>query len=240
MRKPVIITASIALTALAIGAVAGSIGANADDGSDGSARANVRSESPIQRSVDPSASPTASSDKSSQKPQEGQQGKKEKKEQFAPPAAGSTLNAVTHPELGPLVVDAQGFTLYRFDEDTAKPSKSNCNGPCAVAWPPAMSPVNWKDVTLSGVPRENVSFVERADGTCQLTIAGWPVYRFAKDTKPGDVNGQGVNGTWFAVRPDGKKAGAETSTDTPSPQPSASASTPPANGSGSSNSGYRY
>ncbi|MFJ5213534.1 hypothetical protein ACIP98_02370 [Streptomyces sp. NPDC088354] len=30
---------------------------------------------------------------------------------------------------------------------------------------------------------------------------------FAGDTEPGDLNGQGVGGTWFAVGPKGEKAG---------------------------------
>jgi predicted lipoprotein with Yx(FWY)xxD motif len=48
--------------------------------------------------------------------------------------------------------------------------------------------------------------VTRSDGTKQLTIGGWPMYRYAKDTKAGDTNGQGVGGTWYASAPDGKKA----------------------------------
>ncbi|MFD0447742.1 hypothetical protein ACFQ10_43930 [Streptomyces indonesiensis] len=47
--------------------------------------------------------------------------------------------------------------------------------------------------------------VTRADGTKQLTLAGWPVYRFAGDNKPGDTKGQGVGGTWNALAPDGKR-----------------------------------
>jgi hypothetical protein len=38
-----------------------------------------------------------------------------------------------------------------------------------------------------------------------VTINGHPVYYFAGDAKPGDIDGQGVNGTWFAVAPDGGK-----------------------------------
>jgi hypothetical protein len=34
------------------------------------------------------------------------------------------------------------------------------------------------------------------------------VYYFAKDGKPGDILGQGVAGTWFAVNPKGGKTGA--------------------------------
>jgi len=31
----------------------------------------------------------------------------------------------------------------------------------------------------------------------------WPLYRFAGDHAPGDVNGQGSGGVWFAMAPDG-------------------------------------
>ncbi|MFJ7156415.1 SCO0930 family lipoprotein [Streptomyces sp. NPDC101118] len=106
-------------------------------------------------------------------------------------------------KLGTLVADSAGFTLYRFDKDTASPSRSNCAGACATAWPPVPA-----GTTLPGaVPKGSVGSVDRADGTKQLTIGGWPVYRYAKDTAPGQTNGQGVGGTWFAVTPEGKKAG---------------------------------
>ena len=40
------------------------------------------------------------------------------------------------------------------------------------------------------------------DGT--MSKAGdWPLYRFAGDQAPGDVNGQGSGGVWFAMAPDG-------------------------------------
>ncbi len=125
------------------------------------------------------------------------------------PAAGATAT-VSGPlairqdtRLGAVVTDAAGFTLYRFDKDTAEPSASNCAGDCAKAWPPVPA----AGTQPGSVEAGRVASVQRADGTRQLTIAGWPVYRFAKDTAPGQTNGQGVGGTWFAVTPDGKKAG---------------------------------
>ncbi|MDN3295863.1 SCO0930 family lipoprotein [Streptomyces ficellus] len=106
-------------------------------------------------------------------------------------------------EFGKVVTDSEGFTLYRFDKDTANPPKSNCEGECATAWPVVTAegakPPAGVDASLMGV-------LTRADGTKQLTIDGWPMYRYAKDTKPGDANGQGVGGTWYAAAPDGKKA----------------------------------
>ncbi|MET9725982.1 SCO0930 family lipoprotein [Streptomyces zaomyceticus] len=108
-------------------------------------------------------------------------------------------------KLGSVVVDAKGFTLYRFDNDTASPSTSACAGDCAKTWPPVPA----GSTEPGGVDASRVGSLKRADGVEQLTIAGWPVYRFAKDTAPGQTNGQGVGGTWFAVTPDGKKAGAQ-------------------------------
>ncbi|MET0134177.1 MAG: hypothetical protein ABW215_11355, partial [Kibdelosporangium sp.] len=109
--------------------------------------------------------------------------------------------------LNPVLVNGAGLTLYRFDKDTAKPSKSTCNGQCAETWPP-VTVVPGGKIFFAGVKKTAIGVVKRDDGTLQVTVEGWPVYRFNKDRKPGDTLGQGVGGTWFGVRPDGKKAGA--------------------------------
>jgi predicted lipoprotein with Yx(FWY)xxD motif len=114
------------------------------------------------------------------------------------------LNATPQAEIGTYVADGAGRTLYRFDKDTAKPSKSNCNGQCAIAWPPLLIHSPGK-IYPKGINPKILGYVERADHTCQVTINGHPVYYFAGDAKPGDIDGQGVNGTWFAVAPDGGK-----------------------------------
>lgn len=104
-------------------------------------------------------------------------------------------------DLGPIVTDAEGFTLYRFDGDTA--GVSTCDGECAAAWPPAVSS---GDVAVDGVARELVGTILRKDGSRQLTIAGLPQYRFAKDGKPGETKGQGLQGKWFATGVGGERA----------------------------------
>ncbi|QSY49249.1 MULTISPECIES: hypothetical protein [Streptomyces] len=116
------------------------------------------------------------------------------------------LSASKAGALNPVVVNGAGFTLYRFDKDTASPSKSTCNGECASTWPPVVVARGGK-IFLDGVDKSKVGTVKRDDGTLQVTVGGWPVYRFSKDTKPGETKGQGVGGTWFGVTPDGKKAG---------------------------------
>lgn len=117
------------------------------------------------------------------------------------------LSASRAGDLNPVVVNGAGFTLYRFDKDTADPSRSNCSGECATTWPPVLVAPGGK-IFVDGVAKSDVGVVKRDDGSLQVTLGGWPVYRFSKDLKPGDTNGQGVGGTWFGVTPDGQKAGA--------------------------------
>ncbi|MFE7773774.1 SCO0930 family lipoprotein [Streptomyces sp. NPDC057445] len=122
----------------------------------------------------------------------------------APKTAGQ-LAVLDSKKLGKVLTDSEGWTLYRFDKDTVSPPKSNCEGDCAKAWPVVAA----GDVTAApGTDASLIGEVTRADGSKQLTIGGWPMYRYAKDTKPGDTKGQGVGGTWFASAPDGKKAAA--------------------------------
>jgi predicted lipoprotein with Yx(FWY)xxD motif len=122
------------------------------------------------------------------------------------------------------VLTTDGFTLYRNSKDSAKPSKSSCLGKCTATWPPVVNdgPVgtNVIDPTMMGALR-------RPDGTEQLTINGWPVYRYAKDIAPGTVAGQGIDGVWTAIGIDGgplRTADADANTaaggDTDDPGPS--------------------
>jgi predicted lipoprotein with Yx(FWY)xxD motif len=130
--------------------------------------------------------------------------------QSAPSAApappnwkGSTvITAVPGTPLGTILTDAAGKTLYRFDKDTAHPSVSNCVGACAKVWPP----LKWtKHLKLTGVDAGLVASIMTKDGICQATLNGWPLYTYSKDTAPGQTNGEGVGGTWFASSPTGGK-----------------------------------
>jgi predicted lipoprotein with Yx(FWY)xxD motif len=124
--------------------------------------------------------------------------------QAAPAPSGPqvTLVAKSVPKMGDVVQDGDGRTLYRFDKDTPDPAKSNCEGQCAVTWPPVLSN---NAPQLQGVDPALVSTVKRADGTDQVTLDGWPLYTYSKDEAPGQWKGQGVGNTWFVVQPDGKR-----------------------------------
>ncbi len=104
--------------------------------------------------------------------------------------------------MGNVVTDSKGWVLYRFDKDKADPSKSTCVGDCAILWPPVLAD---DTLELSGISAAKVDTIERADGGLQVTIGGWPVYRYIGDKKPGTWKGQNVGGVWFVVQKDGKK-----------------------------------
>jgi predicted lipoprotein with Yx(FWY)xxD motif len=116
------------------------------------------------------------------------------------------LSATESKQVGWFVADAGGFALYRYDKDTAKPPKSTCEAECLKAWPPVLV---GEHTMTSGVDPTLVGSVARADGTKQVTLAGWPLYRHAGDKKAGDLTGQGKGGAWFAVTPEGRKAQAD-------------------------------
>lgn len=97
-------------------------------------------------------------------------------------------------DAGGVLVGPNGMTLYTFDRDSAGTGKSVCNGPCATNWPPLGAD--------GGAPAgADWSVVVRDDGSRQWAYKGRPLYYWAKDTKPGDRSGDGVNQVWHLARP---------------------------------------
>jgi len=119
----------------------------------------------------------------------------------------AAANAVSPPtvklaqsgSLGQILTDANGRTLYVFLSDKVGSGKSVCNGACAQAWPP-LTAASGQPVKPDGLPGE-LSVVTRDDGTVMVAYNGQPLYYYAKDAGPGDVNGQAVGNVWYVVPP---------------------------------------
>ncbi|TCC34913.1 hypothetical protein [Kribbella sindirgiensis] len=116
-------------------------------------------------------------------------------------AAGATA-------LGPAAVDKDGHTLYLSVLDSNDPPRSVClSDKCLAAWKPLYAPDGHAKPTAGlGVDPSRLGVLERPDGRRQVTLGGWPLYRFDGDTSPGEVRGEGLKGTWHVIRPDGKRA----------------------------------
>lgn len=100
-------------------------------------------------------------------------------------------------DLGEILVDADGNTVYLFvPDDQGEPT---CYDACEETWPV----VGELDTVGEGVDADLLGTVERTDGDVQATYNDWPLYSFANDAAPGDINGQGVNDVWYVVDADG-------------------------------------
>jgi predicted lipoprotein with Yx(FWY)xxD motif len=109
--------------------------------------------------------------------------------------------------LGRIVVDSKGRTLYLFEKD--KTTRSRCYGQCAAAWPPAL--VKGRATAGAGLSARKLGTTKRRNGARQLTYGGHPLYRFIQDAnQPGSTKGQQVDAfgaEWYVVGKRGRKVG---------------------------------
>jgi predicted lipoprotein with Yx(FWY)xxD motif len=118
-------------------------------------------------------------------------------------SARSATVKIAHSDLGKILVDSRGRTLYVLSADSAR--KSTCFGACAENWPPLRA--SRKPTVGKGLKASKVGTIRRRDGKPQVIYRRHPLYRFVGDTKPGETNGQGIvafGGRWTVVSPAGR------------------------------------
>jgi predicted lipoprotein with Yx(FWY)xxD motif len=128
-------------------------------------------------------------------------------------ASGGAQVKTADAGLGTILVDADGKTLYRFDNDSG--STSSCEDACASTWPALTT--EGDPTAGDGVDAGLLGTTDRSDGSKQVTYDGHPLYTYAADSAAGDTKGQGVGGIWWVVGADGqeiKDAGGAGSTTT--------------------------
>jgi predicted lipoprotein with Yx(FWY)xxD motif len=151
----------------------------------------------------------------------------------ASPAKTNVVVSSASSELGRVLVDQRGRTLYLFEKDPT--GRSACKGACASYWPPLLTTGNAR--SANGVHAALLGTTKRADGTLQVTYAHHPLYTFALDTKVGQTKGQGSNAfgaDWYAVSASGAPIENGNAAESNSPAPTAT-TTPSA-----SSGGYSY
>ena len=119
-------------------------------------------------------------------------------------AAAATKVGVASSNLGRILVDARGRTLYLFARD--KKGKSSCSGACAAYWPPLIAA--GKPHAVAGAKASLLGTTRRGDGRLQVTYRHHPLYRYAGDTGRGQTNGQSLDdfgGEWWVLSPAGNK-----------------------------------
>lgn len=116
----------------------------------------------------------------------------------------AVVKVMNTPDLGKVIVDSKGMTLYDFHKD--KGTTSACYGECAVAWPPLLT--SGEPKATGGAQASLLGTTKRKDGTIQVTYKGHPVYGFVEDNKPGETNGNDFDdfgAQWYALEPNGEE-----------------------------------
>src|SRR4051794_36395037 len=75
-----------------------------------------------------------------------------------PTTAAATVKAAAS-DLGTILTDAEGRTLYLWEADAK--DKSACDGPCAAAWPPLTT--TDKPAAIAGAKADLLGTAKRAD-----------------------------------------------------------------------------
>ncbi|HLU95065.1 MAG TPA: hypothetical protein VKZ54_13115 [Membranihabitans sp.] len=113
------------------------------------------------------------------------------------PEPGNSVQLLDHSTLGSVLTDEAGMTLYYFSRDFQ--STSTCEGGCLANWPIFYA----DELTLDeGLDAGDFSTITRSDGESQTTYKGWPLYYYANDASPGDVEGEGASDVWYVAKPD--------------------------------------
>jgi predicted lipoprotein with Yx(FWY)xxD motif len=115
----------------------------------------------------------------------------------ASPSSGSMTDLTTETtRAGTVLASSRGLTLYYYGEDKPHSGKSVCTGGCATAWPPLAAPVKAPaGVRLPG----KLGVITRPNGVKQVTLDGYPLYRYTGDMAPGQATGNGVEGSWHVI-----------------------------------------
>jgi predicted lipoprotein with Yx(FWY)xxD motif len=102
-------------------------------------------------------------------------------------ASGTTVSQKNVSGVGEILVDSKGDALYSAEQESGSTIK--CTDSCTDIWIPLT--VSSSGSTPTGT--SGLALVRRPDGTSQVTYKGDPLYTFAEDTSPGEVNGNGVS-----------------------------------------------
>jgi predicted lipoprotein with Yx(FWY)xxD motif len=116
--------------------------------------------------------------------------------------SAATVGTAKVGDVGTVLVDGDGMTLYLFESDTG--TTSTCTGTCASMWPALTTSSDAE--AGSGAKASMLGTTTRDDGSTQVTYNGHPLYLYSGDSAAGQANGQGIGNVWYAVTAQGTAA----------------------------------
>lgn len=133
-------------------------------------------------------------------------------------AAPATVQVMESDQYGPYLTDGEGRSLYLFVDTTmmaegaetmsegVRDAALSCTGDCLSNWPAFTAE---GEVQAGENANQDLLYTAMVDDRMQVVYNGWPLYYFAGDAEPGQVNGQGRGDRWYLVSPEGSMIDSE-------------------------------
>jgi predicted lipoprotein with Yx(FWY)xxD motif len=122
-------------------------------------------------------------------------------------AAKTAKVQLRHTSKGKILVNASGFTLYRFTKDPrnkdtciSSPGEGYGSESCTEVWPPLTT--TGKPIAGAGVKSSLLGTIKLPGGRKQVTYAGHPLYLYKPASGPGEtgyIGAKSFGGTWEGV-----------------------------------------
>lgn len=91
-------------------------------------------------------------------------------------------------------------TVYAFEKDDTRWG-SRCTGACEAKWPPVLT--KGRPVAGPGTQQRLLTTVKGANGALQVSYQEHRLYYFSGDKRHRDILGEGSEGLWYVLAPEG-------------------------------------
>lgn len=112
---------------------------------------------------------------------------------------GPTLITTHKTPYGTVLATTQGLTLYMRVGDSRV--HSGCSAMCTTVWYPWIT--NGAPQATGGILSAFLGVLTSSAQTEQVAYNGHPLYSYSGDHLPGQINGEGLGGIWYAMTPSG-------------------------------------
>ena len=122
-------------------------------------------------------------------------------------APGTMFSTAQVGNLGTVVVDGRGHTVYMLTADGQTNTPCTDSSGCTKVWPDLPLPDGVMSATAGAGVQASLLATMPANGETYPTYHGWLLYEFAGDSAAGQAHGEGIHsfgGTWYALNASGQ------------------------------------
>jgi len=122
-------------------------------------------------------------------------------------APGTMFSTAKVGNLGTVLVDGSGRTVYMLTADGRSNAPCTDDSGCTKVWPDLPLPDGVTSATAGAGVQASLLATMPANGETYPTYHGWLLYEFAGDSAAGQANGEGIHsfgGTWYALNASGE------------------------------------